>query len=157
MSFARGDATAGDRERASKPSSLKKHVNESPAEGERDGGSRPRDAEPSQHTGAEGGQKQLTLSVCKKQKNPPKSVIERPVELVVPAQHPDADACAGFGARGQTITYHQAGKNGLNPAGAALAVSGPFPPTAISGSWARPARSTLKTVGAEAAVRYEHD
>ena len=77
--------------------------------------------------------------------------------LVVPAQHPDADACAGFGARGQTITYHQAGKNGLNPAGAASFGFGPFPPTGKSRFRARPARCTLKTVGAEAAVRYEHD
>ena len=26
----------------------------------------------------------------------------------MPAQHPDADARAGFGARGQAITYHHA-------------------------------------------------
>ena len=39
--FARGDATAGDRERACKPSSLKKHVNGSSAEGDQASGSRP--------------------------------------------------------------------------------------------------------------------
>ena len=109
MPFARGDATAGGRERASKPSSLKKHVNGSPAEGDQAGGSRQRDAEPSQHTGAEGGQKQLTLSVYKKKKIHQCPSRRDPEKLVVPAQHPDADARAGFGARGQAITYHQAG------------------------------------------------
>ena len=157
MSFARGDATARDRERASKLSSLKKHVNRSPAEGDRDRGSRPRDAEPSQHTGAEGGQKQLTLSVCKKQKNPPKSVIERPGEA--------CRACAAPGRRrvreGRSADpddrVPSCRLSALNRAGAASAVSGPCPPTGFSESRPEPARWTLNTVGAEAAVRYVKD
>ena len=110
MSFARGDATAGDRERASKLSSLKKHVNRSPAEGDRDRGSRPRDAEPSQHTGAEGGQKQLTPRAAIKKSSPLDPSSQDPEKLVVPAQHPDADACARDEARIPTIAYQRAGR-----------------------------------------------
>ena len=54
-------------------------------------------------------QKQLTLSVYKKKKIHQCPSRRDPEKLVVPAQHPDADARAGFGARGQAITYHQAG------------------------------------------------
>jgi hypothetical protein len=102
-------------------------------------------------------QKQLTLSVCKKQKNPPKSVLARPGDA--------GRACAAPGRRRvRGVRSASAGDHTIrpaerapNPAGAASFVFGPVPPTGISGFRARPAWETLKTVGAEAAVRYEEN
>ena len=156
MSFARGDATTGDHERSSKLSSLKKHVNRSPAEGDRDGGSRPRDAEPSQHTGAEGGQKQLTPRAAVQKSSPLDPSSQDPEKLVVPAQQPDADAREGRSADPDD-RVPACRPNPLNRAGAASAVSGPCPPISFSESRPESARWTLKTIGAEAAVRYVKD
>ena len=103
------------------------------------------------------GQKQLTLSVCKKHQNPPGSVAPPPGEA--------GRACKAAGRRrvreGRSADPDDrvpaCRLSALNPAGAASAVSGPCPPTGISGCRPEPARWTLKTIGAEAAVRYVKD
>ena len=102
-------------------------------------------------------QKQLTPSVSKKQQNPLESVAERPGEAGRACTAPGRRRARGGRSADSNDRVPACRPNPLNCAGAASAVSGPCPPTGFSGSRAGPARWTLKTVCAEAAVLYVED